>query len=94
MAQFVGQPGNVDIVGTGGTGNAGYSGLTKGFVSSAKIVSYDDVDGNCFWDQKWNRAVLFLSTGLQAIKSNYQKLSLIFTRMMFIILMKKMRSLL
>lgn len=63
VAQFVGQPGNIDVVGTGGTGNSGYSGLNKGFVNSAKIVSYDDVDGSCFWEEKWNRAVLFLTTG-------------------------------
>lgn len=63
FAQFAGQNGNVDIVGAGGTGLAGYSGLHKGYVNSDKLTSYDDIDGSCFWDKDWKQAILFPKEG-------------------------------
>ncbi len=63
FSQLPGAPGGLDVVGSGGTGLTNYGGLHNGFINKSKVVGYGDVDGSCFWDEKWNQAILFLVKG-------------------------------
>src|ERR1041385_706106 len=54
----------VDIIGSG-TGLAGYAGFNNPnhLLNKARTLEYKDIEGTCFWDNKWNPAVLVGSQG-------------------------------
>jgi hypothetical protein len=65
----------IDIIGSG-TGMVGYAGFynPKHLINKARTLDYKDIEGTCFWDNKWNPAFLVGSQGkkikLEKIKLN------------------------
>jgi len=54
----IAQSSTIDIIG-GGTGLAWYAGFSKPQMLKKSTLDYKEVEGTCFWDDKWNPAVVY-----------------------------------
>src|SRR5258706_8065421 len=70
------QSSTLDVIGSG-TGLSGYAGFNdqNRLLSKNKVLEYGEIEGNCFWDDEWNSALLILTKGdrikLKKVRLNF-----------------------